>query len=90
MFAWLQADSPWSALATCIDIKAALDSGDVKRYESRLPVHQDGSCNGLQHYAAIGRDVDGGKAVRRATRYHWLALQFQLFLVLRDDRLHVR
>ena len=28
-----------------------------------LPVHQDGSCNGLQHYAALGRDKPGGLAV---------------------------
>ncbi|CBI27616.3 unnamed protein product, partial [Vitis vinifera] len=21
-----------------------------------MPVHQDGSCNGLQHHAALGRD----------------------------------
>lgn len=30
---------------------------------STLPIHQDGSCNGLQHYAALGRDELGGKAV---------------------------
>ena len=24
---------------------------------------QDGSCNGLQHYAALGRDVLGGRSV---------------------------
>lgn len=30
---------------------------------SRLPIHQDGSCNGLQHYAALGRDEDGAKEV---------------------------
>lgn len=24
---------------------------------------QDGSCNGLQHYAALGRDLEGGKSV---------------------------
>jgi DNA-directed RNA polymerase len=23
----------------------------------------DGSCNGLQHYAALGRDIEGGTAV---------------------------
>jgi len=28
-----------------------------------LPVHQDGSCNGLQHYAALGRDELGGARV---------------------------
>jgi len=33
------------------------------RYVSRVPVHQDGSCNGLQHYAALGRDLTGGYAV---------------------------
>lgn len=26
-------------------------------------MHQDGSCNGLQHYAALGRDKPGGQAV---------------------------
>lgn len=26
-------------------------------------MHQDGSCNGLQHYAALGRDEAGGRAV---------------------------
>lgn len=30
---------------------------------SKLPIHQDGSCNGLQHYAALGRDESGGRAV---------------------------
>ncbi|VDO30746.1 unnamed protein product, partial [Heligmosomoides polygyrus] len=28
-----------------------------------LAVHQDGSCNGLQHYAALGRDKEGGREV---------------------------
>jgi len=28
-----------------------------------LPVHLDGSCNGLQHYAALGRDQFGARAV---------------------------
>lgn len=60
---WLQADKPWTALAVCLDITAALDTGDVRKYASRLPVHQDGSCNGLQHYAALGRDEAGGRAV---------------------------
>jgi len=26
-------------------------------------VHQDGTCNGLQHYAALGGDVIGAKQV---------------------------
>jgi DNA-directed RNA polymerase len=28
-----------------------------------MPVHQDGSCNGLQHYAGLGLDEDGAVAV---------------------------
>lgn len=30
---------------------------------SHMTVHLDGSCNGLQHYAALGRDEEGAKAV---------------------------
>lgn len=60
---WLQGEAPWSVLATCMDIAAAVAHGDVASYESRLPVHQDGSCNGLQHYAAMGRDLAGAQAV---------------------------
>jgi DNA-directed RNA polymerase len=30
---------------------------------SGLPVAQDGSCNGLQHFSALLRDEIGGKAV---------------------------
>ena len=28
-----------------------------------LPVHQDGTCNGLQHYAALGGDARGARQV---------------------------
>ena len=40
-----------------------MDSGSPETFESSLPVHMDGSCNGLQHYAALGRDKVGGTAV---------------------------
>ena len=60
---WLQSDDPWQTLATCIEIKNATDSGDPENFVSHLPIHQDGSCNGLQHYAALGRDVLGAGAV---------------------------
>ena len=30
---------------------------------SSLPIHQDGSCNGLQHYASLGRDKLGATYV---------------------------
>lgn len=60
---WYKAEAPFQFLATCFDIYKALSSGDPSSYRSKLPVHQDGSCNGLQHYAALGRDLSGGWSV---------------------------
>jgi len=60
---WLTAEDPWQCLATCFELTNALDSPDPTKFVSRLPVHQDGSCNGLQHYAALGGDVAGAKQV---------------------------
>jgi DNA-directed RNA polymerase len=60
---WLEAEDPWQCLATCFEIENALSSGDPESYVCHLPVHQDGSCNGLQHYAALGRDYHGARAV---------------------------
>ena len=60
---WLAAEDPWQCLATCIELKNALDVPDPTRFVSHLPIHQDGSCNGLQHYAALGGDIAGAKQV---------------------------
>ena len=60
---WMTLDDPFQGLATCKEIVRAIDSGDPESYQCSLPVHMDGSCNGLQHYAALGRDTVGGKAV---------------------------
>ena len=60
---WLQAEDPWQCLATCMELQKALDSGDPFTFVSHLPVHQDGTCNGLQHYAALGGDPAGAKEV---------------------------
>ena len=60
---WKDQEEPFQVLATCIEIHQAIISGDPAKYMCRLPVHQDGSCNGLQHYAALGRDLNGGIAV---------------------------
>jgi DNA-directed RNA polymerase len=46
-----------------MELRNALESPDPEKYESCLPVHQDGTCNGLQHYAALGGDVIGAKQV---------------------------
>ncbi|KAG9104531.1 DNA-directed RNA polymerase [Ceratobasidium sp. 370] len=60
---WQKADDPWQCLATCMELHAALSSVNPALYESRLPVHQDGTCNGLQHYAALGGDEAGAQHV---------------------------
>ncbi|KXX73009.1 DNA-directed RNA polymerase, mitochondrial [Madurella mycetomatis] len=60
---WLQAEDPWQCLATCCELKEALQSPDPTAYVSHLPVHQDGTCNGLQHYAALGGDSWGAQQV---------------------------
>ncbi|KAF1948904.1 mitochondrial DNA-directed RNA polymeras-like protein [Byssothecium circinans] len=60
---WTKAEDPWQCLACCMELKNALDSADPTRYVSHLPIHQDGTCNGLQHYAALGGDHAGASQV---------------------------
>lgn len=60
---WTKSDEPWQTLAACKEIDNALQSPNVEKYICRLPIHQDGSCNGLQHYAALGRDQIGAESV---------------------------
>lgn len=60
---WTKSDEPWQTLAACKEIDNALQSPDAEKYVCRLPIHQDGSCNGLQHYAALGRDQIGAESV---------------------------
>ena len=63
---WVESDEPWQTLACCMEIRDALNSGDPESYVSHYPIHQDGSCNGLQHYAALGRDQAGAESVNLA------------------------
>ncbi|XP_077998837.1 DNA-directed RNA polymerase, mitochondrial-like [Glandiceps talaboti] len=60
---WQDTEAPWQVLACCMEIANAMRSPDPKQYICHFPVHQDGSCNGLQHYAALGRDVIGAQQV---------------------------
>ncbi|XP_033051236.1 DNA-directed RNA polymerase, mitochondrial isoform X1 [Trachypithecus francoisi] len=60
---WMGAEEPWQTLACCMEVANAVRSSDPAAYVSHLPVHQDGSCNGLQHYAALGRDSVGAASV---------------------------
>lgn len=60
---WLKAEDPWQCLAACHELKMAMDSEEPTKFISHLPIHQDGTCNGLQHYAALGGDEWGAKQV---------------------------
>lgn len=64
---WRHGEKPWQTLSLCLEINQVLkfeqSGGNIDEYRCRIPIHQDGSCNGLQHYAALGADLDGGKAV---------------------------
>lgn len=60
---WSKSDEPWQTLACCMEIANAIRSPDPSKFESCFPVHQDGSCNGLQHYAALGKDSTGAFSV---------------------------
>lgn len=55
---WTDADKPWSFLAFTFEYHRLLrqDAGP------RVPIAMDGSCNGLQHYAALLRDRVAGEA----------------------------
>ncbi|KAI4389287.1 hypothetical protein MLD38_001528 [Melastoma candidum] len=65
---WLTAEDPFQCLAACINLTEALRSPSPEAFLSHVPVHQDGSCNGLQHYAALGRDKLGAAAVNLVAR----------------------
>lgn len=61
---WTAAAEPWSFLATCQEISMAsqLSGETVTDFVSHLPIPLDGSCNGLQHLAALGLDPIGARA----------------------------
>ncbi len=57
---WTRARKPWSFLAACFEWDERSSTGS--RFRSYLPISLDGTCNGLQHLSAMGRDAEGGKA----------------------------
>ncbi|KAG1675662.1 hypothetical protein FOA52_002371 [Chlamydomonas sp. UWO 241] len=61
---WAEAEKPWQLLAAIRELSSALSHPDgPEAFPSTLPVHQDGSCNGLQHYSALARDTTCAAAV---------------------------
>ena len=49
-----------------IDLSNAMKKENPEEYISHQHVHVDGSCNGMQHYAALGRDDKGARQVNLA------------------------
>ncbi|KAF4520387.1 hypothetical protein B566_EDAN012892 [Ephemera danica] len=62
----LGSEEPWQTLACCMEVANASRSPNPEEYVCNFPIHQDGSCNGLQHYAALGRDEAGAVSVNLA------------------------
>lgn len=60
---WTKSEEPWQTLAVCMEIEKAMQLERPEEYVCYVPIHQDGSCNGLQHYAALGRDQKGAEQV---------------------------
>lgn len=61
---WKSGDNPWQSLAFCMEINKVWNyDGNAKDYLCRIPIHMDGTCNGLQHYAALGANVNAAKSV---------------------------
>lgn len=58
---WTEADKPFQFLAWCFEWNNYCSDPD--NFVSHIPIQLDGTCNGLQHYSALLRDVKGGKAV---------------------------
>jgi len=58
---WCRADKPFQFLAFCIEWSQYLKQDNA--FKSHLPIAMDGSCNGLQHFAALAKDPVVAKAV---------------------------
>jgi DNA-directed RNA polymerase len=61
---WGEADKPFCFYAACLDYLDYLSTGC-----SRIPVAMDGSCNGIQHLSALGRDKRGAQATNLLHSY---------------------
>lgn len=86
---WATADSPFMALAACIEWAGYVREG--ADFISHLPVSLDGSNSGLQHFSAMLRDPVGAKAVnlmpgdRPEDIYSDVATKAQAFADQDDD-----
>lgn len=58
---WRSADDPLGFLAACFEWEGYVNEGEA--FVSHLPIALDGTCNGLQHFAAMLRDPATARAV---------------------------
>ena len=65
---WMDSENAWQTIATMFEVSNAVLSSNPETYKTNLHVHVDGSCNGLQHYSALGRDYNGGYEVNLVNR----------------------
>src|SRR3546814_11940464 len=65
---WSKADSPFCFLQACFEYDAWMQSGFSQDFVSHIPIAADGSCSGLQHYAAITRSSKDAHHVNHVPR----------------------
>ena len=58
---WQSVDEPYLFLATIMEIKAAVESGNPFAYKSGLPIHMDATNSGGQVLVALMKDLKGAK-----------------------------
>jgi DNA-directed RNA polymerase len=60
---WTEADKPWAFLAWCFEYAEYRKAqAEGREFLSHIPIAQDGTCNGLQHFSAMLRDEVGAYA----------------------------
>jgi DNA-directed RNA polymerase, mitochondrial len=65
---WSEAEEQWQFLAFCFEWSAYLKEGRCESHVSRLPVAEDGTCNGLQHVSFLMMDQKLAQAVNVVPR----------------------
>lgn len=58
---WAKQDEPFMFLRFCLEWAGLKEHG--YGFLSRMPIHLDATCSGLQHYSAMLRDDIGGQSV---------------------------
>lgn len=64
---WRQAKKPYQALSVCYELAKIYNTcktpEEISQFESQLPVHIDGTSNGLQHLVALTKDENNSASV---------------------------